>query len=366
MLPSRLAACLVGTCAALGAASAAAAPAYRLTILPPVDGSVSFANAINDRGQVVGHSEGSGMYATIWNEATASKLPGLEGRWSNAMDINDAGTIVGEASTADDVGHAVVWNGNGAVRLKEVDSSKPSGAWAINDKGQIAGYSASHATLWNSPNTVTVLGSDYSAAVGINHSGKAVGYFEPPGSNTVAMTWQGASATPLDTADGFLSFATAVNNHGTIAGWTLGNHQALATVWHGSKATQLGTLGGATTQAYSINDAGDVVGFSTYLDSFPSGGAVIWKCTQAIDLNTLIDPADAAIFTLIVAADINNHGQIVGYGWDADRRVEAFLLTPIPEPSGYALTLAGIAMVGVATRQRRKGRGNSPLAHRSR
>ena len=43
-----------------------------------------------------------------------------------------------------------------------------------------------------------------------------------------------------------------------------------------------------------------------------------------------------------MATDIYDLGQIVGYGTNPDGYTRAFLLTPIPEPSTFALVTLGV------------------------
>jgi len=75
-----------------------------------------------------------------------------------------------------------------------------------------------------------------------------------------------------------------------------------------------------------------------------------------LDLNDLIDPIDG--WTLVEAYDINDLGQIAAYGYNtATREYHAFLLSraegTVPAPS--TLALVGLAMLGLANRQRRSG-----------
>jgi probable HAF family extracellular repeat protein len=53
------------------------------------------------------------------------------------------------------------------------------------------------------------------------------------------------------------------------------------------------------------------------------------------DLNSLIDSASG--WTLENAEAINNSGEIVGYGSNTNSGCEAFLLTPVPEPTSLVL-----------------------------
>jgi probable HAF family extracellular repeat protein len=59
-----------------------------------------------------------------------------------------------------------------------------------------------------------------------------------------------------------------------------------------------------------------------------------------VDLNPLIDPLSG--WTLEAANGINASGQIVGYGIGPDGDTDAFLLTPVPEPStGLSIAIGG-------------------------
>ena len=71
-----------------------------------------------------------------------------------------------------------------------------------------------------------------------------------------------------------------------------------------------------------------------------------------IDLNTVLEPTSGAGWTLNVALDINNFGQIVGTG-SFGGVDHAFLLTPVPEPSTWALMLGGLALLAGLARRRR-------------
>jgi hypothetical protein len=62
------------------------------------------------------------------------------------------------------------------------------------------------------------------------------------------------------------------------------------------------------------------------------------------------------LWDLEVAYDINNRGQITGWGF-FNGATRAFLLNPIkpiPEPSTWAMMMLGFATVGSAARTRRR------------
>jgi probable HAF family extracellular repeat protein len=67
------------------------------------------------------------------------------------------------------------------------------------------------------------------------------------------------------------------------------------------------------------------------------------------DLNTLLLPGSG--WTLNYAEAINDAGQIVGIGTNGLNQHHAYLLTPVPEPTSFALL--GIAAAGWLIRSRR-------------
>lgn len=99
------------------------------------------------------------------------------------------------------------------------------------------------------------------------------------------------------------------------------------------------------SEAYAINNAGHVVGTSG--DSSGRPRAFLYDGTIK-DLNDLID--NALGWTLTHASDINNSGQITGYGTIGGEE-HAFLLTPIPEPGTITLLLCSLASVVIMRRR---------------
>jgi probable HAF family extracellular repeat protein len=175
-------------------------PAYGLPSgmnnLGTLGGFQSFAFSINDKGQIVGHSNiASGdSHAFLWLPSPAyglpkgmndlGKLPG--GTGSEAWGINDKGQIVGDADTASGPGHAFLWLPSPAYGLPKgmndlgtLPGGDSSEAVGINDKGQIVGRSNNasgsfdfHACLWQN-GTWTDLGlTEFDTGAIINDAGQ--------------------------------------------------------------------------------------------------------------------------------------------------------------------------------------------------
>jgi len=254
-----------------------------------------------------------------------SPLPTLGGTNGVATTINDFGQVAGYAeNTTKDTGcpapqqyefKPVLWTTGRARELHTVPGDPEGLAWAVNDKGQVAGTSgvcgppsfinpitlqSLHAIFWDAdgtPNNLGNLGGD---------------------------------------GHGFGIFAKNLNNQGQVVGWSdlPGDTTFGAFIW--SKATGMQALpgllpGDVGIGALAINDAGVVTG--VWINSAFNPTAVIWQNGVngvMTNLNTLI-PADSPLY-LQTACSINSFGQIIGFavvtsGAHAGE-THAYMLTP--------------------------------------
>ena len=114
---------------------AAGQSTYTITSLGGLSGS-SFANvtALNNFGQVVGTSAN---HAFLWENGAMTDLGTLGGGLSAANAINDKGQIVGESTTANGEKHPFLWD-NGV--MKDLGfPGETSSAHGINSHGYIVG-----------------------------------------------------------------------------------------------------------------------------------------------------------------------------------------------------------------------------------
>ena len=258
---------------------------------------------------------------------------------------------------------------------------------AINDKGQIAGFSLTasyekHGFLYTNgsfEDLGALPGYPASTAFGINDTGDVVGaYYSPDGTSSLAFLYSNGSFTDLGSG-----VATAINASGTVIGTstTIGSFRYEDGLW-----TNLGAVG-----PEDINDQGQIAG-SAYVPvgngsytahpflyesgvwrdlGLPTGvplgipsainniGQIVGNSNQSLgasdrppflytggtiyNLQSLLDSSGVGV-SLQLAYDINDSGVILAEG-NTSFGYEAVLLTPVPEPSSLMLFGAAAAFI---------------------
>jgi probable HAF family extracellular repeat protein len=235
----------------------------------------------------------------------------------------------------------------------------PSVANGINDNGEVVGNTLTipqRPFLWTSPGGMQFLGvgDDATIANDINAHGRVVG------NTTVANQIRGFHWTRADgmqdlgdllggrAVTGIIADAVGINDGGQVVGTAQTAFGPRAFLWTNAEGMQdlglpRGPLANASESnglleasfANGINNAGYVVGHS--MAAIGGLSAFLWTSGNGMrNLNDMVDVSGAG-WTLIEATAINNSGQIVGWGQNPSGVTHAFMLTPIPEPSAWAL-----------------------------
>jgi probable HAF family extracellular repeat protein len=223
---------------------------------------------------------------------------------------------VGTANTARGM-RAFTWSKKVGLRdLGGLPGAESSTAYAINNQGDVAGASGSHAVVWTEAGAVTdlgTLGGDWSEARSISNQGRVVGVSETP-HGPRAFLWSDGAMQDLGVLPGDTSsHADHVNDQGAVVGASEGSGGIRAFVWNSKSGMQsLGSLAGGTySEAFAVNNLEQVVGES----GTPLGTrAFLWtRATGMVDLNELTTglPPDVV---LTGAFAINDAGQIVAFG----------------------------------------------------
>lgn len=330
-------------------------------------GNFSYAEGINNLGQIVGVSEngqndpvtGNPVFRSVlWQNGRIVDLGTLGGPSGFAGSINDQGQVMGVS--LNDVPDPFSIIGIGSMttmtqtrgflwehgKMRDLGSIGGPDTFPmfLNEAGDIAGvgYTSNVADpntglphmdpfLWrngkmqdlgNFGGTNDPMGPSLFVA-GLNNRGQVVGSMNLPGDQiSHAFLWDGEKLVDLNTPGGGLggafSFATGLNGLGEVVGSaTLPGDQAQhAFLWRNGAMTDLGTPSGdACSQAENINSLGQVVGASqSAQDCFGRfTHAFLWENgLPSVDLNTLI-PSNSPL-ELTVASLITDRGEIVGGG----------------------------------------------------
>jgi uncharacterized membrane protein len=328
---------------------------YTITKIGPLpDHSGSFGHAINNASEVAGWS--NTVQAYHWSNGILSGLPPLPGgEISRGEGIGESGVVLGSADSDSHPEHAVIWtptrDGWVPTDLGVGEGDIFSMAEAINGSDVICGYSDdaiyTRAAVWdpmsNDPepyqiNILPALTDHFqSLANDINDAevvvGMSLNFFEARAVSWVRPTgtWEVTELPGLHPNSD--SGADAVNSSGDIVGWSVSPVSSMehAVLWQADTVVDLGRVEGQRTYANGINDDGDVVG--EYWNIGLAGGFVRSAGQSTLyDLQELIPTGSP--WTIRSAQDINNDGQITGYGV-IDGFYHSFLLTPI------TLTLTG-------------------------
>ena len=364
----RMRPCLAALLLSMTAASAGASPAptsWEILDLGPYHGR---SLALNDHGWVVSWAQ---VYAPGPQGYSVTTLKNAQGDTSNfwLSDINNHNVIVGvDASGPMNLRQSFVQDGDVRTNLPAMTDYmgyQNATVTSINDAGQAVGNTSFYGVRWDplgggQYNTVRLglplPGDEVGSgdAVGVNDHGTAVLSQVWP---TYRAGWSSGTANTavIPELPGYTPLGRDINNAQQVAGFGVYNCDGYGCnrpfIWQGNTVEwlpeTLNTTGWVNADARGLNDHGQVVGGAwlasyTYRAMLWTHGAEGWTQTN---LNTLV-PNSPLI--LMEAQDINARGQIVGVGANADGAARIYLLSPVPEPSTWALLLGGLTtLMGV-------------------
>ena len=305
--------------------------------LGTLGGTGSFAYAVNNLGQIVGASTvtetdaGSPTHAFFWEDGQMidiGALTGPEGDFSGAEDINDSAQVVGQSSNQIGNYVAYLWQNGTMQELPGItEDNYNSYATAINNTGVAVGASWStegcpsdvacmHAVRWQDGQVqdLGTLGGDSSTAFAINERGDIVGYSQTTAGLWHAFLWRKGQMVDLGPhPDTEFSTAEIINNRGQVFGavGVLGE-QSRPTMWYRGDSTLVQDLypelGQYDANLYDTNEAGVLVG-SYWPEGWPAFPLNAFTFSGGVfrDLSDLWG-------TPSNAWGINNDGWIVGEG----------------------------------------------------
>lgn len=265
--------------------------------------------------------------------------------YSTASAINNRGDIAAGSTTGNAATPFVTWIiGNTDSSTVGTFGGPASLAYGMNDRGDIVGQSdtvvleangdeyVSQAFLARHGRVVnlgTLPGFTNSQAYAINNGGTIVGWsynqsadapFTLPTFRAFVYDVTGPMAgvmREIGTLGGPTSIAFAVNNHGQIVGRSrTADGQDHAFLYDAGTFVDLGTLGGTQSEARAINDLGQIVGLARTANG--ARRAFLYENGVMKNLGTLGGPLSRAMA-------INNRGEIAGQSLNGAGQMRAFL-----------------------------------------
>lgn len=316
--------------------------------------------------------------AVVWHNGRITDLGFLPGGGyeSQAVSVNNRGEVVGAATNLIPDANsfalvsvfllgtgypyqsrAFIWDSTHGMRdLGTLGTGHDAAATAINEQGQVIGYSYKDTTtpggcflalsfqsvldmgafIWDEQHGMRDLGNfggTCTMATALNNHGQVVGSSNVSGDlYQRPFIWENGMLRDLGgSLGGNGAGATRINEKGEVTGSANlpGDQTFHATLWRGvGQMTELGSVDNDPWAfGWAINDKTQVVGISSPASgTFDVSRAFLWEDGSLVDLNTLIPP-NSPLY-LQYAYSINNRGEIAGDGVDAANVSHGYVLIP--------------------------------------
>jgi probable HAF family extracellular repeat protein len=294
------------------------------------------ANAINNRGQVVGEAQFPGSIyrkPCLWENGTVIDLtPGFFGAGA-AVGINDSGQVI--------TMNGYLWEDGKVTYLGRFFPAGYTRPYAINDVGQVVGEAnifggSVRSFLWEDgilKDLSKIVGSTF-WVYDINNLGMMAGSMPTPAGSRAA-TWSNGQLRELETLGGSRSSACCVNERNQVLGTSLlaDETQNVHFLWDGKRMINL--LAATEHRVVdigvpdrSLNNCGDVLLFGDP----PSRGTDYFLYSVQRGLRPIRGVTrPSSPWWQLYPTGMNDRGQIVGFGAVyGDGRAKGFVISPIP------------------------------------
>jgi uncharacterized membrane protein len=280
---------------------------------------------VNDMGAVAGMTEEH--RAALWTAKdglTKIELP-AGFHHAEAVDVNSRGALLGTASTADGGRRqSFMWEA-GKLTLIAGEGAR---AAAINRDGNVAGEAklagsaSTEPVLWRRGTPMALGACCGGRATALNDHGAVAGEAYDKQGRYQAFVWDEKGSLRLIGPADTYSTAPAINERGHIVVYAFTEGSSL---YRDGALTKMELSQRWPSQPRAINNCDVVVG--SFGSNSDESEAFLWDEKNGFrNLNDLI-PKNAG-WKLEVAASINEHGEIVGWGDHGGQDDAGFLLIP--------------------------------------
>jgi hypothetical protein len=281
---------------------------------------------------------------------TIAALPDVSGHYSfttlgdpadptfnQLLGVNDFGVIAGyfgsgsPAATHPNKGFTLTPYSARTFTNENFTGSQQTQVTAINDWGNTVGFyalpsGANYGFLDEGGVTSSVSDPLTSSKppvnqfLGLNNNGQAAGFYNDSKNNSHAYTWNRVTRvfTPINPPGATSSTATAINDHGAVAGFFAeANGNIVSFIKQGAAWKTISVPGSTTTEIFGLNDEGVAVGM--YVGQHKQTYGFIYSGGT---LKTVSDPNGVGS---TIVNGLNNDGQIVGFYTDSKGNTDGFV-----------------------------------------
>jgi hypothetical protein len=257
--------------------------------------------------------------------------------FNQLLGVNDFGVIAGyfgsgsPATTHPNKGFTVTPYSGDTFTNENFIASQQTQVTAINDWGNTVGFYAlpsganygfldEGGVMSSVSDPLTSSKPPVNQLLSLNNNGMGAGFYNDSKNNSHAYIWDRVTRvfTPINPPGATSSTATAINDHGAVAGFfTEANGNIVSFVKQGATWKTLSVPGSSTTEIFGLNDEGVAVGM--YVGQHKQTYGFIYSGGT---LKTISDPNGVGS---TVVNGVNNVGQIVGFYTDPKGNTDGFV-----------------------------------------